>query len=130
MSEPNAKSKWALRGYFESNRIALNELEGLPLTILNTFIGVCIWGGSYRTKEPMDLGDLSERVGLPLTTISRHMRYLDYTKHGSEKDGTGLGLIRTEINPQNRRKKMVLLTEKGERLRDRIVFALGQRDDD
>jgi DNA-binding transcriptional ArsR family regulator len=112
-----------LKGYFEANRTIMAEREEIPSTIINTFLGVVIWGEHQGSKgEPLTLKELSERVGLPYTTVSRHLRYLgDYERTGVP----GLGLVRTDIYPLNRRQKVATLTAKGKALASRLEHALG-----
>jgi DNA-binding transcriptional ArsR family regulator len=112
-----------LKGYFEANRTIMAERDEIPATIINTFLGVVIWGEHQGSKgEPLTLKELSERVGLPYTTVSRHLRYLgDYERLGVP----GLGLVRTDIYPLNRRQKVATLTPKGKALASRLEHAIG-----
>lgn len=118
----------AIREYFEANRLALELGEDLPITILNTFLACAMWGADTKSKDPLTIKELALKIGLPYTTVSRHLRYLDYTKRGAVKDGTGLGLVTTEVSTFDRRQKMVFLTPKGKTFLDRLTFALGFRD--
>lgn len=112
-----------LRGYFEANRLMLDHREEIPVTIVNTFLGVALWGFEDDNKEPITIRELSERVGLPYATVSRHLRYLgDKERVGVD----GMGLVQTDIYLLNRRQKVVSLTAKGRSLRDRLTYLLSQ----
>lgn len=76
-------------------------------------------------KGDFPIKELSEKVGLPYTTVSRHLRYLgDFERTGVE----GLGLVRTDIYVMNRRQKVVSLTTKGKAMRDLLLFSFGVDD--
>lgn len=95
----------------DSCAIAMGLSEELPVSILRTFLAVCIWGGDDMSREPLKLQDLAERINAPVTTVSRHLRYLgDWERLGVP----GMGLVRTDIYPLNRRQKVASLTPKGE----------------
>ena len=101
--------------------IMMGLSEELPVSILKTFLGVCIWGGDDSTKEPMTLQELSEKIGAPVTTVSRHLRYLgDWERLGIP----GMGLVRTDIYPLNRRQKVASLTKEGRAVASQIRTAL------
>lgn len=114
-----------LRQYFEANRLVLALGEDLPVTILNTFLGCALWGADNKPEDPLTMKEVATKIGLPYSTVSRHLRYLDYTKRGAVKDGTGLGLVRTEQSTADRRQKQIYLTPKGKALAERIAFHLG-----
>ena len=82
----------------------------LPVSVFKTFLGVCLWGGNGAGNEPLQLQELALRIGLPTTTVSRHLRYLgDWER----QDVPGMGLVRTDINVRNRRQKVASLTPQG-----------------
>lgn len=111
-----------LRGYLEANRIMMAEREEIPATIINTFLGVALWGSDGPKGEPFTIKELAEKIGLPYTTVSRHLRYLG----DKERTGVdGLGLVDTAIYLPNRRQKVAFLTSKGKALRDRLLFVTG-----
>lgn len=119
----DARTTKSLRGYFEANRVLTALKDEINTSIVNTFIGVCIWGHESDNDEPLTIRQLSERIGLPYTTVSRHLRYLgDMERFGKD----GMGLVQTDIYVMNRRQKVVSLTTKGRSLRDRVAFALGK----
>lgn len=113
-----------LRGYFEANRTIMSLRPEIPTTIVNTFLGVALWGYEDDHKEPITIKELSDMVGLPYATVSRHLRYLgDYERIGVE----GMGLVKTDVYLMNRRQKVVSLTREGKALKDRLEYALGAR---
>jgi DNA-binding MarR family transcriptional regulator len=108
----------------EANRVLMEIREECPLSIMNTFLGIGIWGFEPGEKEPFTIKELSEKIDLPYTTVSRHLRYLgDYERFGVP----GAGLVATEIYPLNRRQKIVFLTERGRKIYDRVAYMLGDR---
>jgi DNA-binding transcriptional ArsR family regulator len=114
-------SKVALRAYFEANRRVLAEADEMPVSILNTFLGVALWGYDRQKGDPLTIQELSEKVGLPYTTVSRHLRYLgDYYR----ADRPGLDLVGTEIYAMNRRQKIAFLTTRGRALAEQLGFLL------
>lgn len=115
----------ALRAYFEANRVMLGLKEEINTSIVNTFLGVAIWGGLDHRDDPLTMQELSTRIGLPYTTVSRHLRYLGELERQGKP---GLDLVTTEIYHLNRRMKVTELTHKGKAIRDRIVYALGAGD--
>lgn len=115
-----------LRGYFEANRLMLTGRDELPTTILNTFLGVALWGHNNPKDEPLTIQELSDKVGLPYTTVSRHLRYLGEMERVGKP---GYGLVDTEVYVLNRRQKIVKLTPKGRNLVDQLRYILGERHD-
>lgn len=70
-----------------------------------TFLHIAADPGITLTK-------LQERLGIAQSSTSRNVAYLsDWYRY----QVAGLGLVRTEVNPQNRREKSCHLTAKGER---------------
>lgn len=110
-----------LRRYFEANRLFIAKQEEITGTIMATFLGVTLFGQEADGKEPLSLKELGEKIGLPNATVSRHLRYLgDRQRLGVP----GMDMVRTEINPENRRQKFVRLTAKGRALRDSLLYVL------
>src|SRR5262249_18462835 len=59
----------------------------------------------YRAKtrrEDVPIGTLAERMGMDPTTLSRSLKPLEY-----------LGFIDSAVNPKDRRRRIVLITEAG-----------------
>jgi DNA-binding transcriptional ArsR family regulator len=122
-----SKEKTALKAYFEANRVFLGVREEINASLINTFLGVCIWGFDRDDKDPLTIRELSSKIGLPYTTVSRHLRYLgDYERMNVE----GMGLVKTDIYIMNRRQKTISLTTKGKAFRDRLLFSLGVSEED
>jgi len=64
-----------------TNSVALKNFAEIRFAH-DTLLGAILWGYP-RQDEPFTLGELGERIGLPRTTISRHLRYLgDFERHG------------------------------------------------
>lgn len=123
MSAQDIRKKF--RGYIEANRVFMEIREEIPASIMNTFLGVILWGEDETRDGPITILELSEKIGLPYTTVSRHLRYLgEYERVGKP----GANLVKTEIYLMNRRQKTVSLTAKGKTVKDRIAFALGVED--
>ncbi|MCC5780513.1 hypothetical protein H7H48_15740 [Nitratireductor sp. B36] len=120
-----------LRAYLEANRrvqAAQNDGQIMPIAILNTFLGVAIWGQDHTKQgEPITLEHLAENLAITPTTLSTHLRYLsDKYRSGRE----GLELVVMETYPLNRRQKVVKLTQKGKALAQQLGFILeGRRSD-
>lgn len=117
-----------LRNYFEANRIFTTHRDEINVNLVNTFVGVCLWGHeNNKMGDPLTIKELSAKLGMPYTSVSRHLRYLgDFERLGVE----GMGLVRTDIYALNRRQKTVSLTVKGKALRDKLLFALGVTETD
>lgn len=121
MPTPNQR---ALRAYLEANRRIqaeqTNANQYIPVNILNSFLGVALWGDDDK-GEPMPLEHIAERLGIPPTTLSTHLRYLS-DRYRGDKDG--LGLVEIEIYPLNRRMRTARLTRKGRTIADQLAYIL------
>lgn len=73
--------------------------------------------------EGLCLTDLSEKTGVPLSTISRITSAL--TKERAR--GKAYGLIKIKISPNERRKKQLFLTQKGHNTANRISKIMSQQ---
>lgn len=109
------------RIYFETNRLFLELKAGMPISILNTFLGVIIWGHNKSSDDTLGIGELAANVGLPYTTVSQHLRYLGAFQR---VDVPGLGLVETSDYIHDRRQKIVKLTAEGQVLANSLEFAL------
>lgn len=99
----------------------------MPISVLNTFLGVAIWGDDGTSKmPPRTIAEIAERLSLPESTVYQHVRYLGTAPHRYGKPG--LGLVETKTNPANRRQKSVGLTPAGMSLISRIADVLSPRD--
>lgn len=107
-----------LRRLLESNRLFLDVAQEVNVSIVNTFLGVALWGEDSRPDDPVSLQELAERVGLSETTVSRHIRYLGLRRRVGVE---GLGLVDTKFHPLDRRRRVVFLTRQGKVLRDRLL---------
>lgn len=116
-----------VRALFEVNRLLMDQRPEMPISIVNTLLGCFLWKHSEdQPGTPITILELSEKIGLPYTTVSRHLRYLGE----EERTGVpGLGLVETEVYLLNRRQKTVKLTHKGRALMDRLRYILGDQDD-
>lgn len=95
--------------------------EEMPVSLMKTYLGVVLWGADRRKSEPLTMMELAEKIGLPPTTVSRHLRYLgDFERPGV----SGANLVQTSINPLDRRQRVVELTPKGKSLRDMVMKTL------
>ena len=116
-----ARSDQMLRQLFEANRRVLAEAPDMTLSVFSTFLGVALWGGSSRTEDPLTFRELGEHIGLPYTTVSRHLRYLgEWQRPGVP----GLGLIKTDTWVLNQRQKTAALTPRGKALADQLLYFL------
>lgn len=101
--------------------IIMGQSDEIPVSIFKTFLGVCVWGGEGAANQPLQLQELAEKVGAPVTSVSRHLRYLgDWERIGVE----GMGLVRTDIYQLNRRQKVASLTPKGVRVAEQLRRAV------
>lgn len=116
-----------VRAFFEANRLLMEIKAEMPISIVNTFLGCFLWRfNEQQAGAPITILELSEKIGLPYTTVSRHLRYLgDWER----TDVPGCGLVETEVYTLNRRQKIVKLTTKGKRIMDRLLYTLGDNDD-
>lgn len=62
--------------------------------------------------------DLEHELDIPKSTMSRHLAMLSKRYR---KNYDGYDLIRLEENPEDRRSKLIYLTEKGKQFRDEIT---------
>lgn len=111
----------ALHGLFEANRAALGIAGEINVSLWTTFIGVALWGHNDKKRDPLTFNALGRKIGLPYTTVSRHMRYLGEWR---QPGVPGLGLIKADIWVLNQRQKYAYLTPKGQRLVEQMVALL------
>lgn len=121
-----AEESLQLRKVFEVNRIFMNLQHEINAPIMNTFLGLCLWGVDTQGDTEISISELSQRVGLAETTVGRHLRYLGQQRRVGVE---GLGLVDTRVHPVDRRRKIVFLTRAGRNLRDQLNFTVGDRDD-
>lgn len=87
--------------------------ERFPAPLLKTLLLLAEKPGITSTE-------IAERLQLPKQTVSRYFIFLSKGKIGE----TGMGLITTEEDPYDTRKKISKLTTKGERFLSRIADIL------
>lgn len=107
----------ALRGLLEVNRLFMADHREINAALMNTFFGVAMW--TQDNREELSLRELSTRIGLPPTTVSRHLRYLG---PGQRKGTPGMELVETYPSPEDGREKLVRLTPKGEALIGQVLM--------
>ncbi|QLF71772.1 hypothetical protein FE840_019315 (plasmid) [Peteryoungia desertarenae] len=101
-----------IKAYMEANRLLMLERREIPASVINTLLGAMLWGYP-KHAEPFTLGELGERIGLPRTTVSRHLRYLgDFERYGVK----GCGWVKVSDYEGDRRQKVVSMTHKGQNL--------------
>ncbi|EKF16894.1 ArsR family transcriptional regulator [Nitratireductor pacificus] len=111
-----------IRAYLEANRRMMAESKDMTLATTVTFLGAAVWSDHEDLEgEPLTLEDLAVKVGMTPTTISQHLRYLG---GGYRLGRPGLGLVLTDANPDNRRKKTFGLTPKGRGLAAQLALIL------
>ena len=79
---------------------------------------VCL--AEVSLDEGLSLTHLSERTGMPLSTISRIVGALSLHR----QKGAPYGLVRVIISPQERRRKQLYLTARGKTVMESITSVL------
>lgn len=74
---------------------------------------LCLLTVARKSPEGLSISDLAKSLGLSLPTASRYVAELG--KHGI-RNKDGLQLLAARENPLERRQKLVVLTDKGEKL--------------
>lgn len=115
-----------LRSLLEANKLLLgnNSTKELTINCVITFIGAALWEGELdENGEPMQLQELARRLGFAPTTVSQHVRYLgDYYR--SDRPEGGAGLVRTADYPNDRRRKVFFLTQRGRAIARSLEYIL------
>lgn len=81
---------------------------------------ICLF--EIAMNEGLCLTDLSEKTGMPLSTISRITSALAKEK----ARGKNYGLVKIKISPKERRKKQLFLTKKGWKVTETISEAMSK----
>lgn len=114
-------SQLTLRALLEVNRMFVAEQREINAALIATFLGVAL--GSRQVEERhVSMRELARQVGLPPTTVSRHVRYLG---PGIREGEEGMGLVELVPSPDDGRAKHIRLTLKGEALLGRVLMASG-----
>lgn len=96
--------------------------EDVPVSVVKTFLRICLDVGLHG-PEPVQLHAVAAGLNLPVGTVSRHLRQLgDWERINLP----GMGLVRTDIDPHNRRQKIIRLTAKGTAVAERMRDALAR----
>jgi DNA-binding MarR family transcriptional regulator len=88
--------------------------KDIPAHTVNIFLTVCMQPG-------ITMKELSERLGIPQSTMSRNVSVLSRYKSFGEP---GYDLLETDIDPTERRRKIVNLTHKGRLVQKAIAEIL------
>jgi len=74
-------------------------------------------------EEGEDMQAVADRIGVPYTTVTQCFSGLDVHGRGGKP---GLSLVRAVVDPECRRRKVLTLTPKGRKLRQRLIDIAGQ----
>jgi DNA-binding MarR family transcriptional regulator len=117
----------AIRAYYMANQRILTDYPDIPASALNTYLGIILTVMGSKEQEPVTIKELATRLGLPYTTMSRHIRFMMVKPvQVGRKDGPGW--VDTTINLLDRRERDVVLTPKGKRLAAQLVAILAGGD--
>ena len=83
----------------------------MPMSVFTTYLAVAKLQPMRPDDKAPAIYRVGEIAGLPYTTVSRHVRMLGV--HRYRKGRYGVGLVETFINLENRREKLVVLTDEG-----------------
>lgn len=91
----------------------LRELQSIDAEFPLQY-AVCL--GEIAMEEGLSLTRLSEKTGMPLSTVSRIVGALS----GNRQCGTPFGLVHVTVVPEERRKKQIYLSAQGRVVINRI----------
>lgn len=114
----------SLAGPVEVNRAFMALEHEISAALMNTFLVVALWGKERGASDPLTIGAIAEKVGIPASTISRHLRYLGASRR---RGVPGLGLVETWHVEDDARQKGVGLTPEGKRFRENLLAAADLR---
>jgi len=97
--------------------LLLRELQKID-TEFPLQYAVCL--GEIAMSEGLSLTQLSERTGMPLSTISRIIGALSANRQG----GRAYGLVRVVLSQLERRRKELYLTTRGHAVMNSVVDIL------
>lgn len=115
-------ARLTLRALLEVNRMFIAEQREINAALIATFLGVALGSRDAGPGRQVSMRELAQQVGLPATTVSRHVRYLG---PGIREGEEGLALVELVPSPDDGRAKNIRLTLKGEALLGRILMANG-----
>lgn len=105
-----------LEAHMEANRLMQTGRPEMPISVMNTFLAIILRESEGQAERPCLL-DLSVELGLPATSMSRHVRYLgEFERRGVP----GCGWVSVSIHPKDGRQRVVQLTRKGKAVADRL----------
>lgn len=103
-----------LEAYIEANRLIQLTRPEMPVTIVNTFLAIVL---EENDTAPPCLLELSKKLGIPASSMSRHVRYLsDWERVGKP----GCGWVIIDIHPHDNRQRVAKLSRKGRLMADQI----------
>lgn len=105
---------------FSATTTFLNVLETLRKIDSEFPLQYSICLAQISMEEGMSLTELSQKMGLGLSTVSRIVGALSKYR----QNGNPYGLIELKISPEERRKKAIYLTSKGRDVLAQIYKAL------
>lgn len=103
------------------NRLFMASQKEITIALISTFLGVAIWYEEHSAGSRLSLGDLARRLGLPASTVSRHLRYLGERQR---KGVPGMGLVEVMTTDDDARRKWVRLTPSGKELALKVQGAM------
>ena len=121
--EMSPEERRAVQALYRATDYMLGRSPELPVTVLKTFLGVIRYADRPKHEEQMTVFNLSEKLGIPASTVSRHLRYLG-ERERTGVDGMGLVELREYIH--DRRYKSVHLTEKGRQAARRLMTEMNE----
>lgn len=81
-----------------------------------------------RSPKPYPMAELEEAFGVSRATVSRiHIYLSSHVVKTTVDKRSGHGLIRSEENPENRRKLDLYLTAKGKTVYEQVLAALERK---
>lgn len=106
---------------FEEFIRTVKQASDMPISHV-AYLSAC-----YRNPSGITYQDLEAETGMPFSTIARTAKvlgtYLDKDKKGNTIT-KGLGFVKKEINPENTKQYLVVITEGGKRFVEKLINAL------
>jgi len=117
----NSRSNRKLHALMRVNELFMAERSEINANLMNSFYAAAMTQPVSSEDTFPTIKELSQLADIDYVTMSRNLRYLG----DKEREGKrGMDLVRTNINPDNRREKQVFLTAKGEALRSHFLRLL------